>query len=190
MHFLKTIASGKEDEVLVVEYRKTGDLTVLAELYQRYMELLYGVCLKYLKEPEDAKDAVLSLYEELILKLRKHEVANFRGWLYQVTRNHCLMKLRSQKSKPRIAGSDIMQLEEIAHHNEDGNNEEDFKILAECMEQLNIGQREVIELFYLQEKCYKEIATVTGKDINTIRSFIQNGRRNLKLCMENRANAS
>lgn len=189
MHFLKTIASEKEDEVLVAEYRENGELSVLAVLYQRYMELLYGVCLKYLKDPEDSKDAVLAIYEELTGKLRKHEVVNFRGWLYQVAKNHCLMKLRSQKGKSRTEGIDIMQLGEIAHHNEDGHREEEFKILAECVEQLAIGQREVIELFYLQEKCYKEIATSTGKDINTIRSFIQNGRRNLKLCMEKKAKA-
>lgn len=78
-------------------YKKSNDLQVLGELYQRYMELVYGVCLKYLKDSEAAKDCVMQIFEELILKLKKHEVDNFKNWLYQVAKNHCLMHLRTPK---------------------------------------------------------------------------------------------
>ena len=90
--FLKNISSpNQSDTELVLLYRKSGDLKVLGELYQRYMELVYGVCLKYLKEPELAQDAVMQIFEELVSKLKKHEVDNFRGWLHQVAKNYCLM---------------------------------------------------------------------------------------------------
>ncbi|MFN2441009.1 MAG: RNA polymerase sigma factor, partial [Chitinophagaceae bacterium] len=97
MAFIKKISSALADKELVDQYKRSSDLTVLGELYQRYMELVYGVCLKYLKEPEDAKDCVINIFEELVSKLQKHEVENFKSWLYQLAKNHCLMRLRSEK---------------------------------------------------------------------------------------------
>ena len=100
MAFLKHIRNSQlTDADLVVLYKESGDLAVLGELYQRHMDLIYGVCLKYLKDPEQSKDSVMAIFEELTLKLRKHEVAHFRAWLHQVARNHCLMYLRSPRNK-------------------------------------------------------------------------------------------
>ncbi|MBS1932610.1 MAG: sigma-70 family RNA polymerase sigma factor, partial [Bacteroidetes bacterium] len=100
MSFIKNISPKNiSDHELVLLYKKSGNLTVLGELYQRYMELVYGVCVKYLKEPETAKDAVMAVFEELVPKLQKHEVDNFKGWLYTLAKNHCLMQLRSVKNK-------------------------------------------------------------------------------------------
>lgn len=190
MPFLKNISSADPDRELVTKYKASGNLDTLGELYQRYMELVYGVCLKYLKEPEDAKDGVLNIFEELVAKLKKHEVENFKGWLYQLTKNHCLMKLRKQKTGavPIALGNDLsfMQSEENIHLDVELEKEENFKQMKFCLAQLNEEQRQAVELFYLKNKCYKEIAELTLIDINKVRSFIQNGRRNLKICMENR----
>jgi len=162
-------------------------MDTLGELYQRYMELVYGVCLKYFKEPEDAKDAVLNIYEELITKVKKHEIDNFKGWLYQVAKNHCLMKLRSNKKKGVNIDVSVVQLVENVHLNGEIEKEENFKQLQYCLGQLVAQQKEAIELFYLQQKCYKEISALTGLEINNVKSYIQNGRRNLKICMEKKA---
>lgn len=166
-------------------------MQVLSELYQRYMELLYGVCLKYFKDEEDAKDAVLNIYEELITKLRKYEVVNFRSWVYQVARNHCLMKLRSDKKfiKVQIDVS-LMQNEETVHLNGVMEKEEHFKQLNHCMDKLVPEQKQAVALFYLDGKCYNEISDVTGIDWKHIRSYIQNGRRNLKICMDKQISLS
>lgn len=183
--FIRNIASQSSDADLVLQYKQTGDVNVLGELYQRYMDLLYGVCLKYMKEPEDAKDCVINIFEELVTKLQKHEVENFRAWVYQLTKNHCLMRLRSEKKMP-VAKMDVslMQTEETVHLNGALEREENFKQLEACLSKLPQDQRTVIELFYLQGKCYNEIVTATGIEWNKVRSFIQNGRRNLKICME------
>ena len=186
MPFLKNIpVTAAPDEELVQSYRSTGDLKVLGELYQRYMDLVYGVCLKYLKDPEPAKDAVLVVFEELITKLQKHEVAHFKGWLYQLSKNHCLMILRSEKkfTKAQIDVS-LMQNEEIVHLNGELEKEQNFKHLHYCLGQLVAEQKDVLELFYLKGKCYNEIVTLTGIEWKKVRSFIQNGRRNLKICMD------
>lgn len=186
MAFIKKIsASPLSDKELLQFYKQTNDLKLLGDLYQRYMDLLYGVCLKYLKDTETSKDAVLSIFEELIIKLQKHDVENFKAWIYQVAKNHCLMQLRKGKQFTWAqVDPDIVQNEEIVHLNGELEKEENFKQLEFCLGQLNQNQRKVLELFYLQNKCYKEIVEQTGIEWNNVRSFIQNGKRNLKICMD------
>ncbi|HEY5370444.1 MAG TPA: sigma-70 family RNA polymerase sigma factor [Hanamia sp.] len=187
MAFLKKILSAQNDAELVEQYKSGGDINVLGELYGRYMELVYGACLKYFKEPEEAKDAVINIFEELVTKLKKYEVSNFKSWLYQLAKNHCLMKIRSGKSKPVMVDVDIMHLGENNHLDNISEKEEQLNGMENCIEQLPGEQKQAIQLFYLQEKCYKEIADLTETEINKVRSFIQNGRRNLKICMEKQA---
>lgn len=186
MAFLRNISSGRlSDEELVIAYKQSSDLKVLGELFQRYMDLVYGVCLKYLKQSESAQDAVMAIFEELIIKLQKHEVENFKGWLYTLARNHCLMRLRSEKKAITVNFDvELVQSEENPHLNGELEKEENFRKLEYCLLQLQNEQRTVIELFYLQGKCYNEIVELTGMDWNKVRSHIQNGRRNLKNCME------
>lgn len=186
MAFLKNItASTLTDDDLVRTYAANGDLYVLADLYQRYMELVYGVCLKYLRDEENAKDAVLNIYEELVIKLRKYPVQNFKPWLYQLAKNHCLMKLRHDNkfSKAAIDVS-LMQNDESVHLNEVMEKEEHLNQMHYCLQQLLPEQKLVVELFYLDNKCYNEITIITGIEWKHVRSFIQNGRRNLKICMD------
>jgi RNA polymerase sigma-70 factor (ECF subfamily) len=184
--FLKKISQNTlTDKELVAVYKESGDMAVLGELYQRYMDLVYGVCLKYFKEPEAAKDAVIQVFEELVAKLKKHEVENFRGWLHQVAKNHCLMQLRTPKNLKTVEfKAELVQNEENVHLNGVLEKEENFKKLENCLETLTTEQQRVIRLFYLEGKCYNEIVEITGQEWNQIRSFIQNGRRNLKICME------
>ena len=149
------------------------------------MELVYGVCLKYLKEPEQSQYALMQIFEELVLKLKKHEVENFRGWLHQVAKNHCLMQLRTPKNLKTVElPSILMQNEEDVHLNGVMEKEENFEKLEKCIASLSDEQKMMIKLFYLEGKCYNEIVEITGHEWNQVRSLIQNGRRNLKLCME------
>jgi len=184
--FLKNISTGKlTDAELVLAYKNTGDLNLVGALYQEYMDLVYGVCLKYLKNPENAQDSVISIFEELVTKLQKHDVDNFKAWLYTLAKNHCLMRLRSEKRQIVVnVDVELMQSEENVHLNGELEKEENFKKLDYCLGQLQEEQRKVIELFYMQGKCYNEIAELTGMEWNQVRSYIQNGRRNLKLCMD------
>jgi RNA polymerase sigma-70 factor (ECF subfamily) len=183
--FLKNISSNKPDTDLVAEYKQTQDLNVVGELFQRYMDLVYGVCLKYLKHPENAQDSTIAIFEELVPKLLKHEVDNFKGWLHTLTKNHCLMRLRSEKNKLTVKFDvELVQSEEAVHLNGVLEKEENIKQLEYCLGQLISEQRKVIELFYLEGKCYNEIMELTGIEWNKVRSYIQNGRRNLKNCME------
>lgn len=185
MAFLKNISSNKPDNELVAEYKQTQDLNVVGELFQRYMDLVYGVCLKYLKQPENAQDSTIAIFEELSTRLLKHNVDNFKAWLYTLAKNHCLMRLRSEKKQTVVKlDAELMQSEETLHLNGVLEKEENFRQLEYCLGQLADDQRKVIELFYLEGKCYNEIMETTGIEWNKVRSYIQNGRRNLKLCME------
>ena len=186
MSFIKNISNNSlSDKELVALYKESGDMAVLGELYQRYMELVYGVCLKYYKEPETAKDSVMLIFEELVTKLKKHEVDNFRGWLHQVAKNHCLMQLRTPKNMKTVEfKTELVQSEENVHLNGVLEKEENFNKLEHCLSTLSNEQRDTVKLFYLESKCYNEIVEITGLEWNQVRSLIQNGRRNLKICME------
>ncbi|MBN8668166.1 MAG: sigma-70 family RNA polymerase sigma factor [Chitinophagales bacterium] len=178
----------ESDAELVLQFKREGDLKILGKLYERYLDLVYGVCLKYLKDPEAAKDAVMQLFEELPAKVKKHEVANFRGWLYQVARNQCLMALRSPKNLKIIdLDPSLMQNSENGHLNSVMEKEADLMKMEDCLETLPPDQQQMIRLFYLEGKCYKEIVGLTGIEWNRVRSHIQNGRRNLKSCMESQS---
>ncbi len=185
--FIKKISSSYSDRELVQQYKQTESMETLGDLYGRYMDLLYGVCLKYFKEPDEAQDAVINIFEELVVKVKKYDIENFKGWLYQLAKNYCLMKLRSRKSQPVNVDSELMHLQENMHLDDVMEKESDLIVMENCIEQLPEEQKKSIQLFYLQEKCYKEIAETTTLDINKVRSFIQNGRRNLKICMDKTA---
>jgi len=186
LSFLKNISThSASDPELTAAFRQSGDLALLGVLYQRYMDLVYAVCLKYLEDPEAAKDAVMNIFEELAQKLPKHEVENFRGWLYTLAKNHCLMQLRSSKRiKINEFDPEYMQSGEEVHLNGVWEKEAQLDQLSQCLETLSPEQKTTVELFYLQGKSYKEIGTITGLEWNKVRSHIQNGRRNLKVCME------
>lgn len=186
MSFIRNInSSNLTDAELLKLYRTDASQAVLGELYQRYMDLVFGVCLKYLKDRESARDAVMNIYTEMVDKLKKHEVEHFKSWLHTVARNHCLMQLRSPRNlKTRELNTEFVQNEEHVHLNGELEKEEHFNKLEKCLQTLIKEQEESIRLFYLEKKCYQEIAELTGYDWNQVRSYIQNGRRNLKICMD------
>jgi RNA polymerase sigma-70 factor (ECF subfamily) len=175
---------------LHLQYRNTGNLEVLGKLYSPYMSLLYGVCYRYLQDSNRSQDAVMQIFEELIVKLRNHEVDNFKSWLYVYARNYCLMQLRRDKRTNHVAIEDNMYESEQKLNQTDPQKwqETDFEKLEGCMQNLNKEQEECVRLFYLQQMCYKDIAQRTGYDLNKVKSSIQNGKRNLKMCMESKKN--
>ena len=187
MRFIKNTSRIEEqdDLSLVAAYQKSGDLAVLGELYNKYMHLVYGVCFNYFKDEEQSKDAVMQIFEELVSKLRIHQVQNFKSWLHVLTRNHCLMALRKSSRNPTVTMEDnFVENSDFVHLDIDDTKETQLTIMEKCMETLSEEQRRSVDLFYLQEKCYKEVADITGYDMLKVKSYIQNGKRNLKICIE------
>lgn len=188
MAFIReNIMQDADDAALIREYKTSGKLDYLAALYQRYMNLVYGVCLRYFDE-EASKDAVMQIFEELIVKLQQHEVLNFKSWLHVLARNHCLMKLRSMKNREgreiSLDGLPVMENDPFSHHENGLSMETHLQDMEKCMETLPEEQKRSVNLFYLQEKSYREVAVITGYEMTKVKSYIQNGKRNLKICME------
>jgi RNA polymerase sigma-70 factor (ECF subfamily) len=185
-----TLQQYSDDELLIL-YRSKGDLEILGELYKRYMVLVYGVCMKYLKNRDDSQDAVMQIFETLFRDIPRFEIRNFKSWLYGVSRNHCLMKLRkdvaARNRHNQIASGVFMESTAILHPIEETDDVDLQERLKVCMEQLKEEQRQCIELFFYQQRCYKEIAAALHYDENKVKSHIQNGKRNLKICIESNA---
>jgi RNA polymerase sigma factor (sigma-70 family) len=194
MSFLRSIRGKRPDQQvpdqeLLGAYQQDKNLQALADLYERYMDLVYGLCLNYM-DSESAQDAVMAIFEVLVRDLLKpYPVTHFKSWLYKVARNHCLQQLRSPlHGKIVELGPDLMQSGEELHLNTALESEETRKRLEKCIEALPDGQRRMVTMFYLEDKCYKEIETLTGYEWNKVRSNIQNARRNLKICLERKMN--
>jgi RNA polymerase sigma factor (sigma-70 family) len=180
------------DEELVAEYFSNGSIKIIGQLYKKYTHLVFGVCLKYLKNEEKSKDAVMEIFESLIEKLKIYKVSNFKSWLYTVTKNHCLMLLRSDSSynklKDRIFHnfmSENMELQNQMHPLFEDEQELLIEHLDKALDKLKKEQGNCIRLMYLENKSYREIADITGYSMKEVKSHIQNGKRNLKNYMIN-----
>lgn len=183
--------NNESDEELIIRYRNSHDVSYIGILYKRYLFLVFGICLKYFKNRTYAEDASMEIFEQLIKLLKKHDVKQFKPWLYQVSRNHCLMELR--KSKRELSTLDefleedinIVDLDDFLHLDNGWDNEEEgSEKVRRCLESLKTEQRECLTLFFYDKKSYEEIVTMTGFSYNQVKSHIQNGKRNLKLIME------
>lgn len=177
----------QSEQQLLAEYRKTGDLQLLGKLYEPYMPLIYGLCLKYYRDEAKSEDAVMQIFEALIAKLRMHEVSHFKSWLYTLARNHCLMELRAtNRIKTVDIDEHIVESDAFLHQYDKGNTipEEQLEQMESCLAELNEEQQRCVRLFYLEQRCYKDIAELTGYPLSKVKSHIQNGKRNLKICME------
>lgn len=177
------------DTELIKRYKETNDNAFVGVLFERYTRLVFGVCMKYLKNEEKSQDVVMQIFEKLLEDLKKHEIENFKGWLYMVAKNASLMQLRSDKSikdKNDALKKDMRHFVEInynAHHTNANEKEKQLVMLEHAIKTLKDEQRECIELFYLKEKSYHEIVEMTGYSLNNVKSFIQNGKRNIKVQM-------
>ena len=173
------------DEELLKRYCDSGELVYFVEAYKRYMPLVYGVALKYLKRPEDAQDAVMQLFEELVVKVKAVEIQSFKAWLYTCIRNNCLMEIRKRSKNLSVSLDDsFMEFCDDFHLTVVSESENREESLRECVESLPEKQRISVKYFFFDELSYKEVEERTGFSLKMVKSFIQNGKRNLKLCLE------
>ena len=167
------------------QYKSSGNNLYLGILLERYSLLLFGVCMKYLKNEEEAKDAVQQIFLKVITELQKYKVDYFKSWLYMVARNHCLMKLRDKNGRLIKEINDHMP---IAAETFDSAQllEKDAMLnyVGDSLQELTDEQKTCVTLFYLDKKSYNEIVDVTGFTLMQVKSYIQNGKRNLKILVE------
>jgi len=178
------------DKDLIAEYKSSKNKDFVGELYTRYTQMVFLISMKYLKDEEKAQDAVMQIFEKLFKDLLKHEIGNFKGWLHTVTRNHCLIKLRTEKTLIKNQqgykkdSESFMESEPDFHQTVKEEEEKKLTSLEEAIEVLKPKQKTCIKLFYLEEKSYTEVAETTGFTMKEVKSFIQNGKRNLKIILE------
>lgn len=177
------------DEELLKHYKQSGNKELFADLFKKHVSVVYGTCLFYLQDKEEAQDATMQLFEKLMLDINNREIDNFKGWLSFVVRNHCISLIRKNKSVYK----NIKSYYEFEYETPDYEKEEKINSISddlllekmkECLPKLKESQRVCVELFYLKNKSYQEIANETNFSLNEIKSYIQNGKRNLKLLIE------
>lgn len=171
------------DNELVSAFQESKDKLFVGELFVRHTSMTFNVCMKYLKDEEESKDAVMQIFEKLLLELPRHSVENFRSWLYSVAKNYCLMQLRKAKvllvDPEKVSSPEYIMENGIEQHPK-LEQEVQLQKMEDGMKELEEGQRTCVELFFLQEKCYQEISHITGYSMLQVKSYIQNGKRNLR----------
>ena len=159
-------------------------------LYKRFSHLVFGLSIKYLKDEDEAKDAVMHIFEKLMTDLLKHDIQYFKSWLYTFSKNHCLMIIRTRQNRLKkeadlqVHASLFMETETTLHHTVQADKEKEYDNLEKAINGLNEEQKKCIELFYLKEKSYQEISNINGYTLNEVKSYVQNGKRNLKIKLE------
>ena len=179
------------DEELALNYFKTGDKELVGLLFEKHVKTVFGVCLFYFRDKDIAKDAVMQIFEKLINELKKTEVKNFKGWLSFVVRNYCISEIRKNKNRFNLPESYLdFEVKETTLEEEEKisevSDEEMIEQMQICLVDLKENQRVCVELFYLKSQSYQQICDKTNFSLNEVKSFIQNGKRNLKLLLEQR----
>lgn len=177
------------DSELILEYKNSGNNVLVGILYKRYAHLVLGLCIKYLKDKDEAQDAVMQIFEKLLQDLLKHQIEFFKSWLYTYSKNHCLMNLRAKQSKLKKEielheNATLFMEKQEDEHLHINEKEKQYELLELAIQDLNPEQKICIEWFYLRNKSYQEIADQTGYSLNEVKSYIQNGKRNLKIKLE------
>ena len=176
------------DQELLDHYYTTRDNDWLGILLPRYTLLLLGVCMKYLKNEEEARDSVQQIFVKVITELGKYRVDYFKSWIYTIARNHCLMKLRDQHGHPaELSDSMLAAWDEDPGKNQHWEKERWLEWMGQSLEELGKEQKLCVILFYLEKRSYQDIALKTGFTLMQVKSYIQNGKRNLRLLMEKKA---
>ena len=176
----------KEDQQLLENFYRDRNNEWLGILLQRYTLLLFGVCMKYLKNEEDARDSVQQIFLKSITELHKYKVDYFKSWIYMVAKNHCLMKLRDKQGKipVELTENHITTPEETTDRQDVLNDEITYELMNNSLEELNKEQKRCVTLFYLEKKSYNDVSEITGYSTMQVKSHIQNGKRNLKNILE------
>lgn len=173
------------DEILLSKFKETRKAEYFQQLYERYIPLIYGLCLKYLQSPEQSQDAVIDIYENLSQKIHDYEIKVFKNWLYSVVKNHCFHILKENKKEIIVNfDSQLMESDSSFTLFDESRDEEKENALNECLEKLPEPQRIAVEKFFYEDKSYADIVDETGFHLKSVKSYIQNGKRNLKICIE------
>ena len=169
------------DNELIARYKKTGKSSLVGIIYERFYHLVYGVCLNYLKDRDTSKDMVIAIFEKLLMLLKTEEISNFKSWLYKVTKNECLMYLRTEKRRKNREENYMSNFSEFSTDYEEVFDIYgiDSKLLLENIKLLKSEQQLAITQFYLENKTYADISEINGITVNQVKSYIQNGKRNL-----------
>ena len=174
------------DEDIISLYKEKQWSSCIDELYQRYSHLVFGVCLKYVKQIENAEDITLTLFTSLTQKLLQHQVQHFKSWIYVSARNSSLMFLRANKKSEELMQDDHLFDESEFLLAEKHQKDELLDNLSAVFDELKEEQKMCIQLFYLEKKSYEEVAQITHYTLKEVKSHLQNGRRNLKILLEKR----
>ncbi len=193
-YFNSTSNSKLTDEELIKKYRFSHDKTYLGELFLRYTPYIFGVAIKNLKSQKEAEDVTLTIFNKISSDLKRIDVTDFSKLLYQLVKELCDIEVKKKNATGEE--SKMILIDELTKESDDNlyiNSDKpklslDANNLRLAIDTLNESQKICIDLFYVQNKSYQEVADITGYSLNQVKTNIQNGKRLLKTYVEKKIN--
>jgi RNA polymerase sigma factor (sigma-70 family) len=178
------------DAELLEFFQNDHNAEYLGVLFMRYKRLAFGVAYKYFRDRDDAEDMVSHVFSLLLEKLPGKEVNSFKQYLYGTVRNECLARTRQLKKEgerqqewamTENTEDGFMEIENMVHLRDEKPMDE---MVRDAIQQLGEEQRVCVLHFFFEGKSYKEISLQTGFSLKHVKSYLQNGKRNLKKLLE------
>lgn len=166
------------EQELVAHFRAGGERRWFAELYRRERRGVYGLCLKYLRDPAAAEDACHEAFARAFEHFEDFDGERFSPWLRRIAANLSIDQLRSERpnaeSSPEIAAPEPSAERQLGGRRA-------LAAALEVVRSLGSDQRRAFVMFHIEGLSYQEIADRTDLELHTVRSQLQNARRNFHL---------
>ena len=154
----------------------------MSDFFVLYREDVLGLCYYYTRDVELSKDLTMDTFETYLKRGKKGPVINdIKSYLLGIARNLCMAHFKKSKRTQSIEES-VLQFMEYEDENAP-NGEEVIDRLMMSMCKLTTDQRRCVELFFIKGCSYNQISKKLNFSYNEVKSFIQNGKRNLKKLM-------
>lgn len=158
---------------------------------QKYQKAVYGLAYRLLGNKDDAMDATQETFYRVLRGLNSFDLDKpFLPWVYRITWNFCIDRGRKKGRTPPQESLDDNPVESNKLAGSDPGPEKVYEdkelkmVLAQAIDQLKHGYRELIVLFHLEGLSIKEISEITGMKETVIKNRLYRGRQALRKILE------
>ena len=170
----------RDESSLLLKYLKTNDLSYLLELYRPYMHLVYGLAFKYVKDPKQSQEIVYCIFKKLIKDIKRQEVRVFGNWLYNLSLDFCKQwrdRGRTESDQIVALGGSTQTPVEFYDDKDDDSFEEEISSMEDEVMRIKSQQEKCSQLFFKEQRCFQEIADITGWEVSEIKYHVKNAKR-------------
>ena len=183
-------------ETLFIEQLRSGKQSAFSQLLDDYQQKVFGTCISFIPNKEDAEDVAQEVFLEVFKSIHKFKGdSKLSTWIYKIATNKCLEFIRKKNTKKRFAfmqtimGNEIpldktSYFTEVNHPGILLENKEKSAIIFKAINTLPESQRVIFTLAKIDDKSYQEIVEITGKSLSSVESLMFRAKKGLQEKLE------